>query len=161
MSELGKQLGLLAAIIIVLALVLTLFGAWPHQQPANPVQSSKTLPAPTPPTQQQLQQLQNSPATFQYLVSYTDKGFQPDTLAVKKGQTVRFTNNSSAQLWVASIGEGAYQIYPGTSSCGASAFDSCQALQAGDFWEFTFTQSGTWDFQNNLDKNETGTVTVK
>jgi len=154
MSELAKQLGLLAIVIIVLALVLVLFGAWPSN-------NQTVLPKNTPPpiTASEQEQMQQMPV-FQYLVSYTDGGFQPTTLTVKKGDVVRFTNNSSQSLWVASVGEGSDQVYPGASSCGSSPFDSCEALNPGDFWEFTFDQPGTWEFQNNLDKTKSGTLTV-
>jgi plastocyanin len=160
MRELGKQLGLLLIVVVVIAVILTIFGAWPSQQ-ENSIQgpSTTTLPAPTPPSAAVLQQLANSPA-FQYLVSYTGNGFMPNSLSVKKGQVVRFTNNSSTDLWIASIGTDSNDIYPGTSSCGGSTFDSCQSIGPGGFWEFTFDQSGTWSFQNNLDKTKTGTITI-
>lgn len=58
---------------------------------------------------------------FQYIVSYTDTGFVPRTLAVKKGETVRFTNNSGAVL--------------NLSLAGAAA------LVHGAYFEYTFTQS--------------------
>jgi VCBS repeat-containing protein len=31
----------------------------------------------------------------------------------------------------------------------------------GGFWEFTFTQTGTWSYQNNRDTKMTGTIKVK
>lgn len=160
MRELWKQLGFLAAIIIVIAVVVAIFHAWPSSQTAGPSTPTSKLPPQTIPTTAQIQQLQNSPA-FQYLVSYTDKGFEPQQLTVKKGQTVRFADNSSRQLWVASIGSGGHEIYPGNSSCGGSTFDSCAAFSQGNYWEFTFTETGTWDFQNNAHSSDTGTVVVQ
>ena len=162
MRELSnKQLIVLAVILIVILLLVALFGTVPSSQPENaPLATLQTLPAPAAPTAAQMQELQNSPAVFQYLISYTKGGFQPDTLTVQKGDTVRFVNNSSEQLWVASVGSGSNQIYPGTSSCGGSTFDSCGPLQPGDFWEFTFTQSGTYDFQNNVDPTKSGTISI-
>lgn len=154
-----KQLGILAVILIVLLLIVALFSAWPASEPQNSPAPSSTLPAQTAPSQAVLQQLKQNP-TFQYLVSYTDNGFSPATLSVKEGDTVRFTNNSSGQLWVASIGTGTADIYPGTSDCGGSSFDSCGPLQQGDFWQFTFSQPGTYDFQNNADTSKSGTITI-
>jgi len=160
MSALGKQVGLLVIIIVILVVVVALFGANSGAPTQNPTTVSGTLPTPVPPTQAQLDQLRNS-TPFQYLVSYTNKGFEPNNLSVKKGETINFTNNSSKDLWIASIGTQVNKIYPGPSSCGSTAFDSCQNLKPGDFWEFTFTQSGTWSFQNNVDTSDQGVVTVQ
>lgn len=98
---------------------------------------------------------------FQYLISYTDNGFEPIALDVKKGETVRFTNNSQGGLWVASQALPGATVYPGQSDCGASVLDTCMVLKRGDFWEFTFDAAGTWSYKNNSDSAKTGTVTVR
>ncbi len=86
---------------------------------------------------------------FQLLVSYTDGGFQPSHASIKRGDTVRFTNNSSGEVWVSAAAVHNGNIFPGgPSSCGQSAFDSCTALQPKEFWEFTFDESGTWGYIN-------------
>lgn len=99
---------------------------------------------------------------FQVLVSYTDRGFEPSTALVKKGETVRFTNNSSDDLWVSAIGATSGKIYPsgGGDECGQSAFDSCRTIGRGEFWEFTFDLSGAWSYQNNADTDQVGVVVV-
>ena len=95
------------------------------------------------------------------LISYTARGFEPKTVTVKNGDAIRFTNNSSEDLWVASTGASG-SVYPGTDKeCGQSSFDTCHVLKHGEFWEFTFTTSGTWSYQNNRDTTMTGTVIVK
>lgn len=95
---------------------------------------------------------------FHALVSYTERGFEPRTLSIKKGETVRFTNNSSRDVWVASSGT----LYPGgNNSCGQSAFDSCVSLHPLEFWEFTFGERGEWSFVNNLHKEAAGIVSVE
>ncbi|MDR3570925.1 MAG: hypothetical protein P4L81_01860 [Candidatus Pacebacteria bacterium] len=95
---------------------------------------------------------------FQFLVSYTDTGFEARITTVEVGETVRFTNNSTGQLWVAATGT---QLYPSIQNgCGSSALDSCRSLQPGEFWQFTFTKKGTWDFVNNLDKTKQGAIVV-
>lgn len=97
---------------------------------------------------------------FQVLLSYTDRGFEPHAVQIKAGETVRFTNNSSGDLWVAP-GDGAV-VYPRhAGSCGSSALDSCGAIVPQDFWEFTFARAGAWEVVNNFDKSKTVTVTVK
>ncbi|MEY4747004.1 MAG: hypothetical protein RLZZ416_53 [Candidatus Parcubacteria bacterium] len=101
-----------------------------------------------------------NPKGFQLLVSYVDSGFEPQSAAIKAGDTVRFTNNSRRAVWIAADGRGG-AIYPGMENgCGSSALDSCRALQPGEYWEFAFTEKGTWSFVNNLDKNKGGSLSV-
>jgi plastocyanin len=159
MADLKKPLLALGA-IIVLVLCLFLFGNGTSLRttaPATPAGGVHTQP----PSPEVMAYLAASKG-FQYLVSYTGRGFEPATLTVKKGETVRFTNNSSEGLWVAATGSSG-AVYPaGTGNeCGQSAFDSCKVLKSGEFWEFTFTTAGTWGYKNNSDTKMTGTITVR
>lgn len=122
-------------------------------------ETQQTAPPPfTPAVQAQLAASHG----FQYLVSYTGSGFQPKTLTVKKDETVRFTNNSSENLWVAANGSSG-AVYPAgsTNECGQSAFDSCMTIGKGEFWEFTFNTAGTWSYKNNQDASRTGVIVVE
>lgn len=97
---------------------------------------------------------------FAVVISYTDRGFEPETVRIAHGDTVRFTNNSSGELWVASH-EGA-RAYPRSyDACGSSDLDSCETLPPQDFWEFTFEERGEWSVTNNLDKSKRVTVIVE
>ena len=111
-------------------------------------------PAPSPAV---LAQLATAPA-FQYLVSYSDIGFSPTSLSVKKGETIRFTNNSSRDIWIVSSSTPLYP--PQQNGCGSSVFDSCQPIPPGGFWEFTFQVTGTWTYVNTLKQGDTATVVV-
>lgn len=96
---------------------------------------------------------------FALLVSYTNSGFEPSTGKIKKGEAVRFTNNSSENLWIAASGE---KLYPGVANgCGSSALDTCKALKPGEFWEFTFDAAGTWGYHNNSNTEKAGTIRVQ
>ena len=91
---------------------------------------------------------------FQYVISYTDKGFVPQDLTIPAGDTVRFVNSSHSDLWVAATGK---PLYPSSAtSCGESSLDSCGPLHSGEFWEFTFEAKGTWGYTNNLMSSSTG-----
>ena len=114
---------------------------------------------PEPPSPEVVAQLEQS-SGFEFLVSYTDQGFEPGEAVIERGQSVRFTNNSSGVLWVAAVGDDENPRYPGLGDCGASFFDTCTTLAPNEFWEFTFQESGTWAFQNNADKGKTGIVRV-
>ena len=102
---------------------------------------------------------QQDPRGFQALASYVDGGFEPVDITIRKGDIVRFTNNSTRQLWVAASGP---TLYPALQNgCGSSALDSCSALLPGEYWEFRFAVAGTWGFQNNLNKDRAGMVKVQ
>lgn len=94
---------------------------------------------------------------FQALVSYTDAGFEPKEVTIKAGQTVRFTNNSSHPLRVASkdasVSDALY--------CQRGSFDSCTPIRPQEFWEFTFETSGAWQVTNALDPTSAATVQVR
>lgn len=100
---------------------------------------------------------------FDALIAYTDSGYSPATVTIKKGQTVRFVNNSSNQeTWPASAVHPTHGVYPEKTAadCLGSAFDACRGLKSGEFWEFTFNQTGTWRFHDHLHASKTGSVVV-
>lgn len=120
--------------------------------PLLPTTFPTNIPAPAPTDYTDAQK------GFQYLVSYTMAGFSPPSLSVNKGETVRFTNNApTAVRIVAESGSS----YPGSSDCGTSALDSCKEIAHGEYWEFTFNDTGTWTYVNPLDTSKRGTITVK
>jgi plastocyanin len=143
-------LSIFALLIIVYGVtVLVLQGHTPAPKPQAP------RPAPSAAV---LTQLATAPA-FQYLVSYTGNGFAPRTVSIKNGETIRFTNNSSADLWIIATGT---PLYPSIQNgCGSSAFDSCQPVSPGGFWELTFNAKGTWKYNNTLKQSDAATVVVK
>ena len=99
---------------------------------------------------------------FQHLVSYADNGFEPGTLTIQRGETVRFANNSSAELRVQALPWDG-KIYPrgAENPCHQSALDSCTMLQPMEFWEFTFDATGVWAYSNNGNAQLRGVITVK
>jgi plastocyanin len=163
MTDLRKPILWLIVLLAILACwyAASRYLSGTSMQTNQPSTSSATsvayVPPQLPPTAADM--IDAQPTTgFQYLVSYTDSGFAPTTLQVHSGDTVRFTNNSHAKLWVAATGD---QLYPAVQNgCGSSALDSCGPLNPGEYWQFTFTKTGTWEFYNNLDTSETGTITV-
>ncbi len=98
---------------------------------------------------------------FSLFVSYTDNGFEPAEASIKKGETVRFTNNSSQKLWVSAVQKNGV-LYPGNgASCGQSAFDTCMGLEPYEIWEFTFSEAGVWGYRNNVEQTHVGVIQVK
>lgn len=114
--------------------------------------------APVPPFSTSTKEKLERSEGFDVLVSYTDTGFEPGAVSLLQGKTIRFTNNSSEKLWVASEG----RRYPKNSSdCGQSDLDSCVALEPLDFYEFTMDVAGTWDVVNNINKAHSLTISVE
>jgi plastocyanin len=151
------------AVIVVAILGFVFWGnqsSPPAAPPATPpAAQTPTVPAATPqPTPQPV----NGPAVpSSVTVTYTDNGFSPAMITVKKGDTVVFKNAASDDMWVASNPHPAHTGYPTTGGCRASTFDSCKGIAPGSSWSFTFTVVGTWGYHNHLNAGEGGKVVVQ
>lgn len=151
--------GILFILVVVVGVNLLARARAHHAAPAS---VASETPTPLPPLTDNMRAAVENNAPFQYVISYTDAGFEPAMLTIKSGETVRFTNNSSKPLlWVAATGASG-KVYPDQKGeCGDSAFDSCATLEGGQFWQFTFTTTGTWSYKNNADTSKTGTILVQ
>ena len=89
----------------------------------------------------------------QNIVTYTDEGFSPLILRVKKGDTVTFKNTSTTGLWVASNPHPTHTDLPG--------LDADHTLINGETYMYTFTQIGSWGFHNHLNSRFQGTIVVE
>ena len=94
-------------------------------------------------------------------VIYTNAGYSPATLTIKKGETVTFKNQSSSSMWTASGIHPTHRLYPTTGGCIGSTFDTCKGVEPGDSWSFRFDISSTWKYHNHLSPSDTGTITVE
>ena len=102
-------------------------------------------------------------------VTYSDSGYMPSTVKIKKGETVFFENKSSEMMWTASAIHPTHKAYPGSGieKCGdktnymSTIFDACEGYDPGESWAFTFNESGTWKYHNHLNPSHTGTVVVE
>lgn len=87
------------------------------------------------------------------VVKITDDGFEPSTLTINAGDTVKFENESSDDAWPASNVHPTHQLYPG--------FDAKKPLLPGASYSFTFTKTGSWGYHNHLEPDVQGTIVVK
>lgn len=96
-------------------------------------------------------------------VVYTEDGFTPATVEVRKGDTIRFENRSNRDMWPASAFHPTHTIYPekSASDCLGSSFDACRGVPPGESWSFTFNSVGTWRYHDHLSAAKTGTVVVE
>lgn len=102
-----------------------------------------------------------SAANGQNIVTYTDSGFTPSTLTIKKGDTVIFNNTASDAMRVASNPHPVHDGYPTTGGCISSTFDSCKNIAPKSSWSFKFDIAGKWGYHNHLNPSEGGTITVE
>ena len=160
LNELKGPLALLLVAVGVMLLGYLLFAVSGVQEHDRSDSALMKEFVPEPPSAEVIAMLEKSRG-FEVVVAYEDTGFWPSEVLLERGQSVRFTNNSSANLWVASDGSAENPEYPGLSDCGSSFFDTCRALAPREFWEFTFEKAGTWAFHNNLDKGKSGVVRVE
>lgn len=99
-------------------------------------------------------------------VYYTSSGFQPSTVTIEQGETVRWVNNASSGMWVASDNHPRHTNYAGTSvreHCDngdqtSAAFDQCSMKKQ---FTFTFEKTGTWEYHNHVNSGDTGSVVVE
>jgi len=95
-------------------------------------------------------------------ITYTDSGFSPREVTVKKGKSVTWVNDSSRDMWPASAVHPTHGAYPEDvpGQCLGSSFDACTGHANGAVWTFTFNQVGQWRYHDHIDASKTGTVIV-
>jgi len=86
-------------------------------------------------------------------VVFVDSGFVPDIVEINVGDTVRFVNNSSTNMWIASDEHPTHMLLP--------TLDQLEEVGANGVYEYTFTKIGTWTYHNDVDTSLTGVVIVK
>lgn len=107
-----------------------------------------------------------SPVVSKNIVTYTDLGYTPNILTVKKGEIVIWKNESSNSMWTASAVHPTHKVYPGTdiTACGTQTllpmFDSCGRIETGQSWSFTFNNVGTWGYHNHVNSSHFGKIIV-
>ena len=101
------------------------------------------------------------------IVIYNDSGYVPNTITIKKGETVTWKNNSKFLMWTASAVHPTHRAYSGTdiAACGTQTllpmFDACSGIQSGQSWSFKFDNVGTWGYHNHLNSSKFGKVVVE
>jgi len=86
-------------------------------------------------------------------ITYTDSGFEPANQTVAVGTTVRFVNNSSRSMWVASDDHPTHTDLP--------EFDDGRGVGPGETYEFTFEEVGDWGYHDHLNSRAEGVITVR
>lgn len=135
---------------------------------AEPSQSTPSEPVAVmePGTPPEVQPTPETPPTSSVapqsaVITFTDSGYGPTPLTVKKGTTITFKNNSAGQMWPASAMHPTHAVYPTTGGCIGSTFDACQGIEPSGSWSFTFGVVGSWKYHDHLNPTRTGMVVVE
>ncbi len=100
---------------------------------------------------------ETAPTVFDMLVTYTGTSFDPETVTLKVGDTIRFQNNANdSTFWPMS------RDYTGgtRASCSAYSLDACRPIRPGDHWQFTVVTPGTFTIEDFQNKKATVTMIV-
>lgn len=96
------------------------------------------------------------------VITYTDAGFNPASIVIRKGQTLRWMNAADTLVRPASAAHPSHAAYPqkSPSDCAGSSFDSCRGLSHGQAWDFTLEHTGSWSYHNHINPAHMGVVNV-
>lgn len=123
-------------------------------------QTDSPAPAPTPqPSPEPVGKL-----PYDAVVVFDGGRFIPDLVTIIEGGTVRFINASdkNTKMWIASDNHPIHDRYPmkDEDTCNGNTFDQCEAVDVGEYWDFTFERTGTWGYHNHVAAKYTGDVRV-
>lgn len=129
------------------------------QSPSQEIVSS----APEPKNNQEFVVQEQSQPENNVIVYADNNGFFPNSLNIKKGETVIFKNQSSKTMWPASAMHPTHKVYPTTGGCLGSTFDACRGILPGASWSFKFDIEGEWKYHDHLNPfaPNFGSITVE
>jgi len=137
-----------------------------HKSPAVPVDNTQTASTDLTASSTDNMATTSQPTPNIVIVTYTDAGFSPKTVNLGLGDSVKFVNNSSKKMWIASDPHPVHTGYDGTTvqeHCATGAipsFDECTAVSKGGTYTFTFGKVGSWGYHNHSSHDDTGTIVV-
>ncbi len=95
---------------------------------------------------------QNEEAPADATIAYTDNGFEPAVTTISAGQTVKFINNSTKQLQVASD---EHPAHTDNSELNVGI------IAKSDSRTVTLKKAGNWGVHNHLNAADTTSITVQ
>lgn len=85
-------------------------------------------------------------------ITFTDNGFEPEDITVKKGTIVTVTNQSSKSVQFSSDDHPSHR---------ENTEMNLKTLNPGESESYTATTTGNWGYHDHIDDSQTGTVTVE
>ena len=92
-------------------------------------------------------------AAGEVVVHVTEKGFEPESVKVRTGETVVFENMDDEGHWPASDSHPTHEEHP--------AFDPKKPVQPSTEWSFTFDEPGKYEYHDHMNPYLMGEVIVE
>ena len=104
-----------------------------------------------------------------HVVAFDGNGYSPKEIPIKKGDTVVFKNESSREMWPATVIHPSHTVYPGSGlpkcfdgdSDTSLLFDACGGIGSGGEYSFVFNEIGSWKYHDHLRATAIGTIIVE
>jgi len=93
-------------------------------------------------------------ASGAYIIRYTNEGFYPFIIEIRRGETVQFQNESARPLWVTT------KDHPTAKQQNLDELDFDRSLGVGGVYEYTANKVGVWGFYNLNVRSHLGTLVV-
>ncbi len=159
-------LGILISLFVVAAIVVALkfMGFNLHQEGVTPPVVTPPTPGVTPPPVEQyvpkdgvINPIIPIESQADFIIDILPIGFSPETLKVKQGDSVIWTNRDKYNSHqIVSTG----QKYPEQGTCGTK-MDACETIDLGESFRVTFNVLGTWTYEDKLHPQYKGTIIVE
>ncbi len=114
---------------------------------------------------------QNMGNTSVAVITYTNKGFNPNYITVRTGSQVEWINTSDKLMWVASDPHPSHTDLPGFDEKGIEGNNVDISLQifaskayahtGQKEYRYTFLKPGVWKYHNHLNPADRGTIVVE
>jgi hypothetical protein len=151
-------------VLIVVAIALIVLGFYYYKTPVandivldenmtdemidnTQVNNNTIKPVPISPSGEILPSIEDG----KYLIYYFTDGFSPNTLQIKKGQSVRFINKSDSAMRVYASNQD-FSIY--------REFNQGQSVGEDGIYEYTFNEVGIWPYYNYNEQSNMGNILV-
>ncbi len=146
-------LGIVLVVIVIGAIIaLGKKEGAPTTSPSPTPQAQTNPPTSTPTVSTSSAQPTTEAPAKEAMVTLTKDGFSPQTVTIKVGTKVTWTNKSGDIATVNSDPHPQHTAYP---SLNLGEFNDGETLS------FIFTKPGTYGYHNHLNPTSTGTVTVE
>lgn len=151
--------------VIVLVIILGMGGWYVF---AHPVSNGPVPIVETPVMTEPLATTTDAVPAGLVTVMYTANGFSPASVTITEGRTVKWTNETLGEMWIASAMHPTHTAYDSSTKdahcvagyAGPLPFDQCSSVAPGASYSFTFTKAGTWKYHDHVTSSMFGTVVV-
>lgn len=166
-KKIGAKLIIILIVIVVLGAVYMLVRKGAEKGDIGEgAKTEQPAPVASEPTAPPAEAVPAEEAAAGQGVVFTENGYEPNEVTVKKGEAVTFVNATATPTWPASAQHPDHKVYPGSdiAKCdtleASTIFDACKGLAEGESWAFTFNEVGTWNYHDHLNPTKFGKIIV-